>query len=650
MSVRSNQNTLLKSILMTVFTVIKQAFKINEGPFPWNKALSAAVCAGIPVIIGYLMGEIQLGLLGGIGSFSYLYAFNEPYAQRGKKIFYVAIGISLSVGLGTLAAPSPLLVILSVGFIGFMATFIFGVLKISGPAAIFFVLSFIMTTGMEINPSAAPFRAFIVLLSGMFAWIVSISGWFINPHGPEIKVLKEVYLSLAAFSEAIGRENFNKVRQRTVNALKDSDETLLIGYIPWKNSSTFDRLALLNELANKLFMEMLDLTYKGQTKLPKEFSEMIRELSKGIGLEGREKIVLSSRALEFDQKYHKLLKIVGDIKEIIETPLETIEYEIRPLKPPLMMRFTKAIDKDSIVFIRAVRYGVVLSISTLVAFSFSFTRPYWIPLSCAAVMLGSTVMSTFYRAIQRSLGTIIGLMVAIVILNLHPKGLMLALAIMGLTALTELFIPRNYALAAVFITPNALLLAENSTHIYDMSFFATARITDIFVGSMIGLVGTYLIEHRSASSRLQDLIVKLIYSQSHVIVWLASNSKKNLNKATMRIKEKMNINLMNLKIAYNTALGELRNNEEMLEMMWPVVYSLEHISYLLDRTSVTKGYLDLADEELAQLLLVYEKMGTAIAREKLVEPRILPIMKGTPKICQELNGLQEVLSQKVMLL
>ena len=38
-----------------------------------------------------------------------------------------------------------------------IATFIFGTLKLSGPGAIFFVLSFLMATGMPVDQSAAPF-------------------------------------------------------------------------------------------------------------------------------------------------------------------------------------------------------------------------------------------------------------------------------------------------------------------------------------------------------------------------------------------------------------------------------------------------------------------------------------------------------------
>jgi len=631
---------------ISLLIVIKQAFKINKKPFPWSKAINAAICAGVPVIIGILAGDLRLGLLSAIGGFSYLYVCNEPYARRAKKIFFVAIGISLSVGLGTLAAPYPLLIVLIVGFIGAIVTFIFGVLKIPGPSAIFFVLSFIMTTGMAIDPSAAPIRTALVLMSGLFAWIISMVGWFFNPHGPEIKALKEVYLALAAFSEAIGSENINNVRHRTVNALKESEETLLVGYIPWKNSFLFNRLSLLNEQANKLFLEMLELHSNRNTKLPKEFGEMLRKLSMGIELNDGEAITIAPLDLQLNPEYHNFLEIIYDAEAIINIPLTYIGHGIKILKPSLKMKFTKACDKDSIVFINAVRYGVILSISTMIAFSFHFTRPYWIPLSCAAVMSGSTIMSTFHRAIQRSFGTIIGLIIAIIIFKLQPQGFMIVIINMLLTAMTELFIVKNYAVAAVFITPNALLLAEASTQMRNVSYFATARITDIVIGSIIGLIGIYITGHRSASSRLPGLMTKLIRSQARVLVRLTSNSKINNSGDIKWIKEKMTIDFMNFKTAYTTALGEIPNNEKMLEMLWPAFFSLEHISYLLDQDCVAMECFNLSDENLAQLLLVFETMAMAIEQKQVVQLKKIPIMNQIPKICEEINILQEALSIK----
>jgi uncharacterized membrane protein YccC len=168
-SKRNKQSNKNLFIAVTFLNMIKKAFKINKKSFPWNKAISAAICSGVPVIVGLLAGKIQLGFLSAIGSFSYLYVFNEPYAQHAKKVFFAALGLSFSVGLGTLVAPYPVLVIIIVGLIGAIVTFIFGLLKIPGPAAVFFVLSFVMTTGMEIDPSLALNRSGLVLAAGLFS-------------------------------------------------------------------------------------------------------------------------------------------------------------------------------------------------------------------------------------------------------------------------------------------------------------------------------------------------------------------------------------------------------------------------------------------------------------------------------------------------
>src|SRR5699024_8286220 len=97
---------------------------------------------------------LQNGLLAVIGSFTFLYMFNEPYVQRAKKLLFVMFGIAFSVALGTFLAPFPFFQAFMVGIIGAVATFIFGSLKIPGPAAVFFVLAFTMTSAMPIHPEA----------------------------------------------------------------------------------------------------------------------------------------------------------------------------------------------------------------------------------------------------------------------------------------------------------------------------------------------------------------------------------------------------------------------------------------------------------------------------------------------------------------
>ena len=65
------------------------------------------------------------------------------------------------------------------GIIGASVFFIFGALKITGPSAVFFVLSFALATGMPVDKSA-PLRGGLVLMGGALSWIICMLGWFLT--------------------------------------------------------------------------------------------------------------------------------------------------------------------------------------------------------------------------------------------------------------------------------------------------------------------------------------------------------------------------------------------------------------------------------------------------------------------------------------
>lgn len=626
--------------------MFRQLFELRKGPTPWRKAFLAGLCAAPPILIGVLMGNFRLGLLGGIGGFTYLYVFNETYANRAKKILLIAVSISFLVGLGTLTAPYPWLVVLIIGLIGFTATFVFGVLKVPGVAAVFFVLSFTITTSMPADPSLAPLRFLVVLASGLFAWAVSMAGWFVNPHKAEIKAVKDVYLSLGDFCEAIGTPDVNKRRHIAVEALRRGEETLSSGFLSKKNKKEFNRLVLLKKYANDLYLEILEISMYASDRLPKEIIDLTRELYKGVENKNADDILQRLSGTKTDE-YEKLTDCIYVIDKRMKMPLDEIENEadITP-KHSKSRKLIKSMDPDFIVFINALRYGVILSISAIVAFSFPFTRPYWIPLSCAAVMFGSTIMTTFNRAILRCFGTIIGILLATVILSFHPAGVVIALINMLLTMITELVVVRNYAFVAIFIAPNAIILAEAATMSGDPSQFIKGRIVNILVGSMIGLLGTYIIGRKSASIRLPGLITKLVRSHARAIVRLEADEKDYSIHDIEWIKEKIEINLDNLKLAYHTALGEIPRNQEQLEFMWPVISTLEHISYLIGRKIEKREYIKISDDKLAQILMVLEKVATVVEQKQVLkEVRELEIEE-ISEISREINYLQENLRMK----
>jgi uncharacterized membrane protein YccC len=635
-----------KSVSLKSPSIIKQALTVNRKPFPWIKAFCAGLAAALPVLIGLLLGNLEYGLIAGMGGFTYLYVFNIPYAQRAKKLFFVVLGMTLVSVLGTLAAPYPLAVAILMGIIGATVIFIFGALKIIGPSAIFFVLVFAMTTGMPVHPELAPLRAGLVFLGGSLSWVIAMIGWFFDPHGPETGVVKRVYLELAAFLDSIGTEKFNEARHHVMSVLKEAEETLAAGYIPWRQTDLFKRLYVLNGHANMIFLHILENFSKNNSKIPSGVGESVRYLANSLDQKNKSGSVVKKilQPEKIDETIVQLFTKIYDADAIMNEPNSKINQVIRISKPSLKTILLGAFDKNSIVFITSVRFSVVTIIAAIIAYQFELTRSYWVPLSCVAVLSGSTIVTTYHRAIQRGFGTILGILIASLILATHPSGYILVFLILLLTFITELFIVKNYGLAALFFTPNALLMAESTSHgSFSFSYFASARLIDVLIGIVIGLLGVWIIGRYSASSRLPHLITKTIRSQAQFLLVLFSDQGIGFNATKSKERMKMRTNLINLKTLHDTAAGEIPVNQRALEYYWPVIFSIEQLGYLLENAAKTTRRPILSNDTLAQLLYVCETMANATNRKQSPSIKNVPEIEEFPSIQNEIITLQKFL-------
>lgn len=225
------------------------------------------------------------------------------------------------------------------GMIGALVIFIFGALRITGPSAIFFVLVFAMTTGMSVNTELAPLRAGLVFLGGTLSWIIAMAGWFINPHGPETGVVKRVYLESARLFDSIGTQNFNESRHRVMSVLKEAEETLAAGYIPWRTTDRFNRLYLLNGHANKIFLYVLENFSEVHSNIPQELSQTVREMAHSLDRKNNGESIFN-RILQpsvMDEKVAQLFTIVYDADAIMNEPISKINQTIRISKHPLRL-------------------------------------------------------------------------------------------------------------------------------------------------------------------------------------------------------------------------------------------------------------------------------------------------------------------------
>ncbi|PWD87273.1 FUSC family protein [Ignatzschineria cameli] len=651
-------------MIKKVTNFLKEAIAVNNRPWPWERAIGAGVAMTLPILIGIWLGQLQYGLIAGLGGFTYLYAFPIPYAQLSKRLLFVALTIVTCSFLGSLLSPYPLAVAIVMGLIAGISLFIFNALRFIGPSAIFFVLIFALTADMsETDFAGALTRAGLVSLGALLSWIIAMSGFLLNPHRPEIRAIRRAYQQLITLSESIGTIQFQEEKYKTMGVFKESFDTLIAGELPWQPSETYRRLLHLAIEGNEYFLTILNNYSDESRPIDPEVIRYLKTIEAGINhkfLAKRDRNNYKNKGAMKEEKRDSSLLLpmlpasMTKITSYLERMEQALHASLTELQPVTLESKTKvkdllvnAFDQNSLVFLTAIRFSIVTTIAALIAYSFDFTRSYWIPLSCVAVMSGESMIATLHRAIQRSIGTFIGIIIASSILYFKPSGYPVALFILFFTATIELFIVRNYGLAVIFITPNALLLAETITG-GEFSFFhfSGARMIDVVIGSSIGIIGVLLMGKRSASVRIPRILMRTLRNQSQMILLLFSQKKVSTEKQIQARLIKMRTNLNNLMALYNAAIGEIPKKRELLEYYWPIIYSMEKLAFLLERATERSSRPILKEQDLASLLFLFETLANAAQYSEIEEIKSIPKIEGFDSIQREIDTLQQAFAYK----
>jgi hypothetical protein len=147
------------------------------------------------------------------------------------------------------------------------------------------------------------------------------------------------------------------------------------------------------------------------------------------------------------------------------------------------------------VVVDSVIVGACIGLSLVLAELLQLQRPYWVPVSCLAIIQGASLRMVWNRHAHRVLGTVVGLGLAWAMLELPLGPWGIAAMMIVLSCLIEILVVRNYGLAVVFITPLTIFLAEAGQLHGQLGQLqlplATmqARVLDIALGSSVGLAG-----------------------------------------------------------------------------------------------------------------------------------------------------------------
>lgn len=167
-----------------------------------------------------------------------------------------------------------------------------------------------------------------------------------------------------------------------------------------------------------------------------------------------------------------------------------VEKDPTPVNQP-SMTIKERIDNDPAVVMDSLLYSGFLFFAVYLSVSLKLQNPYWMVVSCASILQGDNLRAMVHRNIQRIFGTVIGLAIAALLLNLPLSVFETLIVITTLFVTVEYFVKRNYAIAQFFTTPMALMLSMLVRQQYLFSLIQF-RFLGIVIGSLLGLLAGWL--------------------------------------------------------------------------------------------------------------------------------------------------------------
>ncbi|KAF1299202.1 hypothetical protein BAU15_00720 [Enterococcus sp. JM4C] len=182
--------------------------------------------------------------------------------------------------------------------------------------------------------------------------------------------------------------------------------------------------------------------------------------------------------------------LIGLAISIIAACLVQLTEKTAPVPVP-KISLQERLYTDPAAIVDALFYGGILFFAVYLSQALQLVNPYWLVISCAAILQGDNLRAMMHRNIQRIFGTSIGILIAAFLLNLPLTTLQSIIIITLLYLTVEVFVRRNYAVANFFTTPMTLMLSTLARQQYIFTLIQY-RFLGIVLGSLLGVLSAWI--------------------------------------------------------------------------------------------------------------------------------------------------------------
>lgn len=483
----------------------------------------------VPVLVGWLCGDVSSGLIATIGGFTALYGSGRPYLNRAGYLAAIAAWFAAAVALGDWAAQIPWLGLVTITVIAMLAVLVCSALNVGPPGAYMFMLGCAAGTATAATHLTPWHIGALVGAGGAFAWLTHMVGVLWRPRGPEQAAVDAARNSVAAYLADPGNEQ----RHQGARALHQAWVTL-VNFEPAhpRADSTLHRLRAENHRLHRVFAAAM-VAHENGTLPPDIDDQSFAEIDPGGGTP-------LGRAGNFSL-----------LRQAVTPGAESLRL--------------------------ALRVAVAVALSGVAAVGMSIDHAYW-AMAAAVLMLhqGFDWMRTLQRGVERLIGTWIGLGLAGLILAWHPQGLLLVGVVALLQFIIEMFVVRNYAIAVIFITPIALTIASGG-HPVDVGPLLLARGIDTAIGCAAALLVYWIAIHNRGPAPVTGAISATEQAIDATAVHVRAGAVTTA--AARAARRDLQVEAMKMLDTYQVAVDGSAAQRAAAERLWPTVAATEHRAY-----------------------------------------------------------------------
>lgn len=534
---------------------IRTFFSLRKSARRWPVACRAAISIGLLVAVGWITGHTSAGLTATIGAFTSLYVSDRPYRNRAQVLAGIALSFAVVVSLGIAVQRLPFMAVPLLVVIAMIATFVCQAIRIGPPGAYMFVLACAAGTSMPAAHRAFYDVGLLVLAGGAVSWCVHMAGALVSPRGPERTAVIGAARAVAHFAahcaahfaESAGDDVKDQARHDAASSLHEAWATLVSYQSPHSRvDAALSHLLALNRELHLLFAACVNAADSRAGS-----QAVLAERARKIGEQAASSGERSTWA------------------HVSHVPLGR-------LRSSALLR--EALRRGSPAWIVAARVGVAVAVAGAIGAVPGVERAYW-AMAAAVLVLhqGLDWERTWRRGVERTSGTLVGLCVASAIFAIHPAGPWLVLTMMSLQFLVEMLVTRNYALAVVFVTSLALLIASGGQRVLEPGALLWARGLDTALGCGVGLLVYAGFKPRGSSLSIRQRIVLTLAEARAVLEHLASGSVTT--PAALRTRRDLQHAIVALVESYEVEAGGLGRHRVIAGRMRPMVDATQRLGY-----------------------------------------------------------------------